>query len=517
MTGESHSESHANHTTQELLSVEQSLGYLYFVLFAVGLSANILAIAIFLDFSLCSGKKRLVSTTLFLHLATADLLCCTVVFSFSGFAFLGDTHSWEHDVFTLLCNASGTVFNVCSRQSVNIIAIVSFGRCTSVLYPLKHAVWFTKGRIYVLLGVTWSTTIILSCLIFISGGEYRFNDSVTLCTWSLDDIFFSPNSTLAFPPTRPARSALYFITVLTPILLPVLVTVLCLTSMIIFFRRNKTNRFLVRASLADMAEISEGFAQAVQQMLDTRDKIKQRAKKVGKMIAETGEQGRVRFSRVEMDNYYRVLVPIDTCPELQCVQGGPREEEAKTCQKSPVPSEKQTPAPSEKQTPAPSENQTATPLETQPDIESPCSPAGSPPDNPPNEARGSLIQRAGAVLRSFKSPTTPTRCSRTRAVMDTQTHAFITLIIIGSLFVFCYSTWIFLFVCGFIATLTPSGQLDIFTSADPDVLKATMMVAILLINLNSVLTPCIHITRGNSLKNRLRKRNLWSKNPGRGV
>eukprot|EP00116_Pleurobrachia_bachei_P003650 sb/3463912/ len=514
MTGESHVESHANHTTPELLSVEQSLGYLYFVMFALGISANILAIAIFLDFSMCSGKKRLVSTTLFLHLATADLLCCAVVFSFSGFAFLGDTHSWEHDVFTFLCNASGTVFNVCSRQTVNIIAIVSFGRCTAVLYPFKHAVWFTKGRIYVVLGVTWTTTIILSCLIFISGGEYRFNDSVTLCTWTLDDIFFSPNSTLSFPPTRPARSALYFITVLTPILLPVLVTVLCLGSMIIFFRRSTTNRFLVRASLADMAEISEGFAQAVQQMLDTRDKIKQRAKKVGKMIAETGEQGRARFSRVEMDNYYRVLVPIDTCPELQCVEEniGSGKEEAKTCQKSPTPSQKQTFAPSQNQTLPPSLSK------TQPDIESPCSSTHSPPNNPPiTETRSSLIQRAGAVLRSLKSPSSTTRCSRTRAVMDTQTHAFITLLIIGSLFVFCYSTWIFLFVCGFIATLTPSGQLDIFTSADPDVLKATMMVAILLINLNSVLTPCIHITRGNSLKNRLRKRNLWSKAPGRGV
>ena len=79
---------HTLHTTPLLQGVERGVGYSYLLLAPLGTLANLLAVAIFLDFPFCrgpgprggcprgGGARRLpLSTTLFLHLALAAACC----------------------------------------------------------------------------------------------------------------------------------------------------------------------------------------------------------------------------------------------------------------------------------------------------------------------------------------------------------------------------------------------------------------------------------------------------------
>ena len=75
--------------------------------------------------------------------------------------------------FTVLCNVKGVVFNIASRQAVNIFALISFGRCLATLYPMQCGMWYTKSRVLLALCVTWCLSILLSTLIYMRGMFYH--------------------------------------------------------------------------------------------------------------------------------------------------------------------------------------------------------------------------------------------------------------------------------------------------------------------------------------------------------
>ena len=68
------------------------------------------------------------------------------------------------------------------------------------------------------------------CLVFLAGGRYVYNDTVTLCTFTIDDLG-------ARHAGRAGRSLLFAVVVVLPILLPVVVTAVCLGLLLAFFSR----------------------------------------------------------------------------------------------------------------------------------------------------------------------------------------------------------------------------------------------------------------------------------------
>ena len=87
---------HSLHTSIILQHVELVLGYTYIVMSVIGVVMNGLAIGLFLDFRLRKrGRKIPVSTMLFLHLAVTDLISSVIVYLFTGFSFLDQSHTWD--------------------------------------------------------------------------------------------------------------------------------------------------------------------------------------------------------------------------------------------------------------------------------------------------------------------------------------------------------------------------------------------------------------------------------------
>ena len=130
------------------------------------------------------------------------------------------------------------------------------------------------------MAVTWIISILMSCMVFMMGKSYKYNDYVTLCTWSLDDLGLGTVE-------KDWRSVAYFFLVVLPIFLPVTFTFICLAILIVFFSRNSKTRTRVRVSLADMVEVSDGFAQAMKNMLDAREKLKRSFSNPQKLQSET--------------------------------------------------------------------------------------------------------------------------------------------------------------------------------------------------------------------------------------
>lgn len=268
---------HTLHTTPLIRAVERGVGYSYLLLTPLGTLANLLAVAIFLDFPFCSrrggprrgaGPRRLpLSTTLFLHLALADLVTALLVLPSLGYMFLHKDHAWLAQPFAGLCDAQGALFNISSRQSGNIFGLLTAVRCAAVVRPLSHQRRFTKRRVKAVLAGTWCVSVVMSCLVFLVGGRYVYNDTVTLCTFTIDDLG-------ARHVGRAGRSVMFGVVVVLPILLPVVVTVVCLGLLLAFFSKGRASRDRVRVSLADLAEVNEGFAQAMKTMLDSRKHIR---------------------------------------------------------------------------------------------------------------------------------------------------------------------------------------------------------------------------------------------------
>ena len=511
---------HTNHTSATIIRFEQFCGYSYIFLSLIGTFTNILAMTIFLDFQPCKkGRKLLISTALFLHLASCDLMTSLFVLPFNGFAFLNKTHKFLDEPFRTMCTISGVFFNICSRQSCNIFALISFVRCVAIVRPFKHAIWFTKFRINLVLGITWAISILMSTMVFMLGKSYRYNDYVTLCTWTLDDLGMGAGNV-----GKDWRSVLFFFLVVLPIFLPVTFTFICLTVLIVYFSRNSKNRDKVRVSLADMVEISEGFAQAMKNMLDSKQKLrrsfrsqestklKERDKKDG-VIYQTMRKIKSRNAflhlsenlheqdedvckeiqaKVSQSRTSLTMRQHDQCPDEDFDQYGGVNDIFVSLPLNPVNGINQ-------------DNNTLIPDRI---VKSDSSISELEEHITPQTAltpKPGLSKRlVNKITKRFQKDTSTKQLSvswRKKAVTS-QSHAFVTLIVIGTTFVLCYSLWCFFFFCGFLATINPSWY--ILSLSDGDTIILTMTTAILLINLSSCSTPCIHITRGNNLRNKLK-------------
>lgn len=507
---------HTNHTSLTILKFEQFCGITYIFLFLLGTAANLLAMGIFLDFSLWKkGRKLLISTVLFLHLASSDLLTSLFVLSFNGFAFLNKNHQYMDEPFKTVCTISGAFFNICSRQSCNIFALLSFVRCVAIVRPFKHGIWFTKFRINLVLAVTWMISVLMSCMVFLIGKSYVYNDHVTLCTWTLDDLGLGNVG-------KDWRSVSFFCLVLLPIFLPVTFTFVCLSILIIYFSKNSKSRDKVRISLADMVEISEGFAQAMRNMLDSKEKLKRSlSSRKLPVDSETSNNGSgSKSSWVVYRRYYQTMKNLKsrkvflhlsnecddtveqtrrpTCPlnfQDSTLGSSTTDNERKDDNQN---GETECHIFSYQQGSTIKENEIKV-LEQKDDQSSSILKFKERMTRAaltPKLISRKFIARIQKGLQDDKTGT----CPRRRAAKS-QSHAFITLIIIGITFVLCYSLWCYFFICGFLITINPNWNI---LTMDTDTIVLTMTSAILMINLSSIFTPCIHITRGNNLRNKLK-------------
>ena len=519
---------HENHTSITILKFEQFCGYTYIIFFFLGTITNLLAMAIFLDFKPCKkGRKLLISTVLFLHLATSDFLTSLLVLSFNGFAFLHKTHDYLSEPFRTVCNISGAFFNICSRQSCNLFAIISFVRCVAVVRPFKHGIWFTKSRINLVLAVTWAISVLMSCMVFLLGKSYNYNDHITLCTWTLDDLGFTLNTV-----GKEWRSVAFFVLAVLPIFLPVTSTFICLSILIVYFSRNSKNRKKVRISLADMVEISEGFAQAMKNMLDSKSNSKSKQKLRPSLTCQKFQTENPKGKDKESAAVFRTMKKLKTRKVFkhlsdECPDQGEVIHQRKQIRYS-LPSTSVSLTTSAKQNDFQESRRLTMTKEQFHDDDDGLTDCNG------QQFQGDDIQmierkaRRNSSNLEFKEQTQPHQSPKPlscrilarimerfnqkkpaenlavkwrRKAVNSQSHAFVTLIVIGTTFVLCYSLWCFFFICGFLATINPAWYI---LSTDGDTIILTMTTAILLINLNSCFTPCIHITRGNNLRNKLK-------------
>ena len=396
-------------------------------------------------------------------------------------------------------------------------------RCVAIVKPFKHGIWFTKFRINLVLAVTWVISVLMSCMVFLIGKSYVYNDHVTLCTWTLDDLGL-------WNVGKDWRSVAFFCLVLLPIFLPVTFTFVCLSTLIIYFSKSSKSRNKVRVSLADMVEISEGFAQAMKNMLDSKEKLK-RSLTSRKLPIETDTSENGSGSRsnwLVYRRYYQTMKMLKSrkgffhvsseCDDMLEHVRQP------TCPLNSRDSEVSSSTTDEHEVDDVNHNR-----------EAECDLLKNKQEliikddeiealDEKDERKSSILEFREKMARAANTPKLISRkflariqkglqddktgaCQRRRAV-NSQSHAFITLIIIGITFVLCYSLWCFFFMCGFLITINP--DLNILTM-NTDTIVLTMTTAILMINLSSIFTPCIHITRGNNLRSKLKSLGKSSK------
>ena len=358
-------------------------------------------------------------------------------------------------------------------------------------------------------------------MVFLIGKSYVYNDRVTLCTWTLDDLGL-------WNVGKDWRSVAFFCLVLLPIFLPVTFTFVCLSTLIIYFSKNSKSRNKVRVSLADMVEISEGFAQAMKNMLDSKEKLKRsltaRKLPLETDTAENGSGGKSNW--IVYRRYFQTMKKLKSrkgffrvsseCDDMLDQVKQP------TCPLNSRDSELSSSTTDNEH----EDNEVNYDKEAEYDLLKNNQDLISKDDEIEalDERKSSILELKEKMTRAAQTPKLISRkfieriqkglqddktggCQRRRAV-NSQSHAFVTLIIIGITFVLCYSLWCFFFMCGFLSTINP--DLNILTM-NTDTIVLTMTTAILMINLSSIFTPCIHITRGNNLRSKLKSLGKSSK------
>jgi hypothetical protein len=362
-------------------------------------------------------------------------------------------------------------------------------------------------------------------MVFMMGKSYKYNDYVTLCTWTLDDLGLGNVG-------KDLRSATFFFLVVLPIFLPVTFTFICLTILIVYFSRNGKNRNRVRVSLADMVEISEGFALTMRNMLDSRQKLLLQHSSTSAIQMQKLPTETLKIREKSHGIVYRTLqklkfkknseISSDCSAQNEAIsspehddlhaQGSVQYSYNKDIYGNAV----GTGSPGDilisngadcngfisQDTNSQIQQQRTMPIST-----STSSPVSEFKDVTKIKTEHQLEQKSFSrrfLARFFYNfqKREPVEYSTLRSRSRRQaSHAFITLIVIGTTFVLCYSLWCFLFICGFLATINRNWYI---LSTDGDAIILTMTIAILLINMSSCSTPCIHLSRGNILRNKLK-------------
>ena len=362
-------------------------------------------------------------------------------------------------------------------------------------------------------------------MVFLIGKSYVYNDHVTLCTWTLDDLGL-------WNVGKDWRSVAFFCLVLLPIFLPVTFTFVCLSTLIIYFSKNSKSRNKVRVSLADMVEISEGFAQAMKNMLDSKEKLKRsltsRKLPLETDTSENGSGGKSNW--LVYRRYYQTMKILKSRKGFFHVSSECDDISDQVKVKQPT-----CPLNSRDSELSSSTTDEQEDDDVNHDREAECDALKNKQEliskddeiealNEKDERKSSILEFRDKMARAANTPKLISRkflariqkglqddktgASQRRRAVNSQSHAFITLIIIGITFVLCYSLWCFFFMCGFLITVNPDWNI---LAMNTDTIVLTMTTAILMINLSSIFTPCIHITRGNNLRSKLKSLGKSSK------
>ena len=216
---------------------------------------------------------------------------------------------------------------------------------------------------------------------------YQYYDDVSLCTWSIDDLAkMNPF----------VRSVVYFIVVTLPVMAPALVTIVCLSLLVKFFRKkqrvDREHRTLSRDDFSHTRRVYE--------RIDTQFRIGMRSM-------------------------------VDSRRSIELEEMNPRD-------------------------------------------------------------RSTIRGQRRTSKNSQKK----------------RSHPFFTLVIIVSSFLVCYSMWWFFYLAGFVVTLNSQWDLfRLFWSLDEDLSRFLLMYAILMLNVNSIVTPLIHVFRGAAVRSKVRR--VW--------
>ena len=140
-----------------------------------------------------------------------------------------------------LCVMSGFIFNISSRMSVFLIAVLSVARAVQLMFPFTHV------RSSIIVAFSFAYFLLNVCLaglpLVFSEKTYHYIELFAQCSWGLDELSFvnSTNSTLWFGMT--------YTTIILPWLVPGLVVVLsCIVSVSVLLKSSFSRRRLRKSS-----------------------------------------------------------------------------------------------------------------------------------------------------------------------------------------------------------------------------------------------------------------------------
>ena len=131
------------------------------------------------------NKKRL-SSLLYLSIVIIDILILASCFP-SALTMLNHRRALIlHNRF--FCTVTGFVFNIGSRMSVFLIAVLGCARCLSLLFPFKKPrvrVYITSVIVYLIANV-----VLASLPLIFSATGYHFSYLVGQCSWGINELSF---------------------------------------------------------------------------------------------------------------------------------------------------------------------------------------------------------------------------------------------------------------------------------------------------------------------------------------
>ena len=135
----------------------------------------------------------------------------------------------------VLCMLSGFVFNIFSRMSVFLIAMLSVARALQLIFPftiIRSAIYLVVMYIYLFLNISLAALPLM-----FSSKRYYYADFFAQCTWGINELSFVNSSSSSL------WHAMTYTTIILPWLLPALIVVLsCIASVIVLLKSSYRRR-----------------------------------------------------------------------------------------------------------------------------------------------------------------------------------------------------------------------------------------------------------------------------------
>ena len=167
-------------STDPAVIADYLFGATEFVAILIGLLLNILTIPYF------ARTKEQFSSLMYLLIVITDILILLSCFP-SALSMLNQRQPMIMSS-AIVCTLSGFVFNVTSRMSVFLIALLGFARCYSVMFPFRKATL----RCYLVPVVAYlAANVMLAALpLIFSPLGYHYSSYVAQCSWGINELSF---------------------------------------------------------------------------------------------------------------------------------------------------------------------------------------------------------------------------------------------------------------------------------------------------------------------------------------